>query len=103
MRDLDCTDQVRDAASRYGLKDCVFKNSPTTNVARSSEQQTLHRISSNLTGHAARPSDRWSVEAFSLEPIWIAASGVHGRFEAPLKRIRLVVLQPISGESAFLL
>src|SRR5262249_6182275 len=127
MLHFDCADQIRNAPSGDGLKNGVFRNTARADSARAAKQASLHGVTSNLAGYATRPPDCWLVEAFALEPIGIAASGVHSRFhasakclpaliggaqhslaifgarvmESELPVVLLVVLQPISGEAAF--
>src|SRR5262249_13704043 len=77
MLHFDCADQIRNAPSGDGLKNGVFRNTARADSARAAKQASLHGVTSNLAGYATRPPDCWLVEAFALEPIGIAASGVH--------------------------
>jgi hypothetical protein len=84
---LDCVQQVSNAARRHQFADCILRNSAGANAARSPNQNTLHGIANNLARNVARSTNSRSIKPSPFPIRRIAAGGVHGGLEATGQRL----------------
>src|SRR5262249_50815567 len=80
-------EQVRDAAGRHQLADCILRNSASANTARSPDENTLNSIANNLARDTTGPSDCWPIKAASFPIRGVTSRCVHGGFHAAGQRL----------------
>src|SRR5689334_3244668 len=88
---LDRIEQVGSAATAYQFAQCVLWNSARANLARTPNQNLLHRVADNFARNTAAPADRRLIEAATLPPFGIAAGGVHRRLESARERLAQLI------------
>src|SRR5215467_4088443 len=91
MLDLDCVEQLGDAASGDQFGNGIFRDCSRAFLASASHQDFLNGVAYNLTSYATGPANSWPIEATTFPPIGIATSGVHRCLETTGQRLTQLV------------
>src|SRR5262245_35983765 len=87
MLDLDCVEQLGNAASGDQFGNGVFWNCSRALLANATDQDFLHGVSNNFACATTGPPSCWSVEAATFPPRRIPTSGMHCCLEAAGQRL----------------